>query len=74
MNERVKKLAHEIRQLSAEEQEQLLDDLLLLTNAAFDPEVEKAWAEEAERRLDGYLQGGTVGNDAKEVLAKYLRR
>lgn len=74
MNERVERLADEIRQLPPEEQEQLLDVLLHLANSAFDPEIEKAWIEEAERRLDRYISGGTAGSDAKEVLAQYLRR
>ena len=35
-----------------------------------EPEIEAAWAEEAERRLDAYLSGETAARDADEVLAK----
>jgi hypothetical protein len=51
----------------------LIEQLL----AAFgkpDPEVDRAWAEECERRLDRYLRGETPTLDADEVLAKYLKR
>ena len=49
MNERVKKLSEEIRKLTPEEQADLMDELLVLTYQP-DPAIEKAWAEEAERR------------------------
>jgi Putative addiction module component len=38
-----------------------------------DPEIDRAWAEECERRLDSYLRGETTALDAEEVLAKYLK-
>ena len=38
-----------------------------------DPEIDKAWADESERRLDEYLAGGVAARDAEEVLAKYLK-
>jgi hypothetical protein len=54
MNERVKKLSEEIRRLSPNEQADLMDELLVLTYREPDPEIEKAWAEEAKRRLAAY--------------------
>ncbi len=47
---------------------------LLATLGKPDPEVDRAWAEECERRLDRYLRGETTALDAEEVLAKYLKR
>lgn len=69
MNERVKKLSEEIRKLSPEEQADLMDELLVLTYREPDPEIEKAWAEEAERRIDAYNRGETTAIPAEEVMA-----
>ena len=55
MNERVKKLSEEIRKLSPDEQAELMDELLVLTHREPDPDIEKAWAEEAKRRWQDYL-------------------
>ena len=52
MNERVKRLTEEIRKLPPEEQADLIDELLVLTYREPDPEIDKAWAEEAEDRLE----------------------
>ena len=38
-----------------------------------DPEVDRAWADESERRLDAYLRGDTRARDAKDVLSKHLK-
>ncbi len=59
MNERVRKLSEEIRKLPPEEQADLIEELLVLTYRKPDPEIEKAWAEEAKRRLDAYERGET---------------
>jgi hypothetical protein len=74
MNERVKRLSEEIRKLTPEEQADLMDELLVLTHREPDPEIEKAWAEEAERRLAAYERGETTAVDARKALAKYKRR
>jgi len=68
MNERVKRLTEEIRKLPPEEQADLFDELLVLTYREPDPEVDKAWAEEAERRLQRYRAGLEPARDAFEVL------
>jgi len=36
-------------------------------------EIDRAWADESERRLDAYLRGETTARDAKDVLAKHLK-
>jgi putative addiction module component len=74
MNERVKKLSQQIRKLSPDEQADLLDELLVHVHSNSDPAILKAWAEEAERRLDRYLSGRTKTRDARKVLAKYTKR
>jgi len=38
-----------------------------------DEEIDRAWADESERRLDAYLRGETTARDAKDVLAEHLR-
>lgn len=70
MNERVKKLSEEIRKLSPEEQADLMEILQVLTYREPDPEIEKAWAEEAKRRWQDYLDGKTKTVPAEEVFAK----
>jgi hypothetical protein len=68
MNERVKRLTEEIRKLPPEEQADLIDELLVLTYRKPDPEIDKAWAEEVERRLQRYRSGLEPARDAFEVL------
>jgi hypothetical protein len=38
-----------------------------------DPEIDRAWAEESEQRLDAYLRGEGKAWEAKDVLAKHLK-
>lgn len=74
MNERVKKLSEEIRKLSPEEQADLMDELLVLTYREPDPEIEKAWVEEAERRIDAYDRGETTAIPVEEAMARLRSR
>ena len=74
MNERVKRLSEEIRKLTPEEQADLMDELLVLTYREPDPEIEKAWAEEAERRLAAYERGETTALPLEEVMAQLRLR
>lgn len=74
MNERVKKLSEEIRKLSPDEQADLIEELLVLTYREPDPEIEKAWAEEAERRLDAYERGETSTVPLEDVMARLRAR
>ena len=70
MNERVKKLSEEIRKLTPAEQADLMDELLVLTHREPDPEIEKAWAEEAERRWQAYLRGEVKTIPSEKVFAR----
>jgi putative addiction module component (TIGR02574 family) len=74
MNERVKKLSEEIRKLSPEEQADLMDELLVLTHREPDPEIEKAWAEEVDRRIDAYERGETTTEPLEDVMARLRAR
>ncbi len=74
MNERVKRLTEEIRKLPPEEQADLIDELLVLTYREPDPEVDKAWAEEAKDRLEAWRRGELASRPAADVLAKHLKR
>jgi putative addiction module component (TIGR02574 family) len=46
---------------------------LLATLDKPDQEVDQAWAEESERRLDAYVRGETTARYARDVLAKHLK-
>jgi putative addiction module component (TIGR02574 family) len=74
MNERVKKLTEEIRKLSREDRAELMEILHALDTGEPDPEVEKAWAEEAERRIDAYERGETTAAPLDDVLARLRTR
>ena len=70
----------EKKNAAAKEAEQLpvtdrikLVELLLASLDRPDPEIDRIWAEEGERRLDAYLRGGTKAREAKDVLAKHRK-
>ena len=67
--DKTKKIIDEIAELSAKEQEKIMiavQDLLHTPN----PEVQKAWAEEAARRLTAYKAGDIEAVDGEQVLAE----
>jgi putative addiction module component (TIGR02574 family) len=70
----VRKISEEIRQLSAEEQADLLDEILVQVHGAPDPQIEKAWLEEAERRLDALERGEVVAEPLDGVMARLRAR
>lgn len=72
MTKQVKRIAEAAQVLSAEDLADLVDVLLLKLHDA-NPEIEKAWAVQGERRLDAHLRGETTARDADEVLAKHLK-
>ena len=73
MNERVKRISDQAKALSPEELEELVEDLMSSLPET-DPEVEKAWAEEAERRAAAYLRGEMKTCDADEVFSDVRAR
>jgi putative addiction module component (TIGR02574 family) len=74
MNERVKKLTEEIRKLSPEDRADLMDELLVLTYREPDPEIEKAWLEEIDRRLDSLERGEAKTIPLEEAIARLRPR
>jgi putative addiction module component (TIGR02574 family) len=74
MNERVKRLTEEIRKLSPEEQADLMDELLVALHDQPDPEIEKAWVEEAERRLAAVERGELATYPLDQVMAELRSR
>jgi hypothetical protein len=73
MNERVKRLSEEIRKLPPEDQADLLDELIVLTHTAPDPEIEKSWRDEIRDRIAAHERGDLKARPADEVLKKYLK-
>lgn len=69
MNERVKRLSEEIRKLPPEEQADLIDELIVLTYRTPDPEIDRAWAEEAERRWARYQSGQDTAVESSKAIA-----
>ncbi|KAB2942515.1 MAG: addiction module protein [Hyphomicrobium sp.] len=74
MNERVKRLTEEIRKLPPEEQAELIDELVVLTYREPDPEVDAAWAEEAECRLAAIRSGQAQTIPLEEVMERLRKR
>ena len=73
MNARIKALSQEARKLSPEERIELIEDLqnsLVPT----DPEIDRAWAEEARDRLAAYRRGEIEAVSLEEVLASLARK
>lgn len=73
MNERVKRLSEEIRKLPPEEQADLIDELIVLTYRTPDPEIDRAWVEEAKARLQAWRSGELGSRPAADVLAKHMK-
>jgi putative addiction module component (TIGR02574 family) len=72
MNTRITSIIEQAERLPAADRIRLVEHLLATLDKP-DPEVDRAWAEESERRLDTYLRGETTARDAKDVLAKHLK-
>ncbi len=71
MNARSKSIAKEAESLPAADRIRLIEFLLASLDKP-DPDIDRIWADEGERRLDAYLRGETEARDAKDV-AKHLK-
>jgi putative addiction module component (TIGR02574 family) len=73
MNTKTKALSEEARKLSPEERIALIEDL---QRSLFpvDPEIERAWVEEARSRLDAYRRGELEAIPFDEVRASLLKK
>ena len=72
MAKTVDEIEREIRSLSDDERIHLLRDLVADLDGGRDPEVEKAWLEEAQRRYEE-LKSGVVGGMPAEDVFKSAR-
>lgn len=78
MTAAVKKLFEEARKLPPEERADLVDMLIVdeaknqSPGVEMNPEIKRAWAEEAERRLEAYEKGEAKAMDGEEILRKLL--
>jgi putative addiction module component (TIGR02574 family) len=67
-------LKAEAMKLGPEARAQLAHALLLSLDELSEPEIEKLWLEEAERRLKEFRDGKVRGIPAEEVFDKALGR
>lgn len=72
MNARSKSTAKEAGNLPAADRIRLIEFLLASLDKP-DPDIDRIWADEGERRVDAYLRGDAKARDAKDVLAKHLK-
>lgn len=70
MHDQVAELAKRGRKLTPEDRSRLVDLLLASLHEGTVAQVEAAWDEEAERRLDACDRGEMQGVDGEEVLAR----
>jgi len=70
MHDQVVELAEQGKALAPEDRSRLVD--MLLVSLHEDPlaQIEAAWDEEVERRLEAYDRGEVQAIDGEEVLAK----
>ena len=73
MNQHVKQLIADARKLSAKEQAELMDALLVSFHEPSETWKE-AWSAEADRRWARYLAGDEALHDAETVLADARKR
>jgi putative addiction module component (TIGR02574 family) len=67
-------LTEEILALPSEDRAYLAQRLLESLDAVPDPELDRLWAEEAERRVDASLAGKVKTTPADEVFAEIAAR
>jgi hypothetical protein len=73
MHDCVAELAARGVALAPDDRSRLIDLLLVSLHEGPLADVEAAWDEEVERRLDAHDRGETVSIDGEEVLAEALR-
>ena len=70
----IEELESEIRELAPDDRVQLIRDLIADLDGAPDPDIERAWLEETERRYEEMQNGNVEGVAAKEVFAEARRQ
>lgn len=74
MSSRVDELKNEIRALPAGERVDLVRALIDDLSPGNDPDVEKLWLEEAERRYAQFLRGEVEAIPGDQVMAEARKR
>jgi putative addiction module component (TIGR02574 family) len=72
MNDRVKRLAEEARQLAPDERADLIDELLTMAPEPM-PGWDQAWSEEADRRWRAFAEGEAKSYSWEEVKTQLKR-
>ena len=72
MNTTSRELAEKAKELPALEKLELVDELLAQLDRP-DPEIERMWADEAEKRLKAYREGRLEAVPYEKVMEKYKR-
>jgi len=70
MADPVRRLESEVMKLSAKARARLAERLISSLDDHADPDSERLWLKEAERRLDELLSGKVAGISADEVFRK----
>lgn len=70
----VSEIYQDIQALSASEKDELLRTLVAELDAPADPEVEKAWLEEAQKRYQDIVGGKVKGIPGNVVLERLRSR
>ena len=70
----VEQLLKEAKILSNEEKADLIDGLLASMDPVEQAEVDRAWAEEIERRIDAYDRGEITAEPVEDVIATLRQR
>lgn len=73
MSQHLKELTEAAQKLSPDERMELVENILV-TLAGADPDIERAWAKEANDRYEAYLRGQMQARDAKDVIAEIRAR
>jgi len=74
MTKTTAKLADQVLSLPCEDRIYLVDRLLKSLNSPSSEEIDRAWAEEAERRLDEIESGTIKAIPGEQVFAKIRKR
>lgn len=74
MSELAKKFAEEVSLLPREDRVELIEKLLLSLNTPSLKDIDKLWAEEAEKRIDEYNEGKVEALDGKQVFREIRER
>ena len=74
MGRAIEKIEEEIRSLSAGGKVELLRSLIAELDAPADPDVEKAWLEEAQRRHRELIEGKVKGVPGERVFENLRSR